>query len=206
MEKHEGEVKKLQQSGEKDKKQICKLKEDLTKASKKISENNSEFRNTLDEQAAGHRRAEEEMRKDIELLSGQLSSLIENGEEYKKNVNRREVQFKKQIEELQSARKSDIKNFSKVRKAATAWQKKVAGTNTSKSTKQKQKPSTAGSPRGNMAPRSSLRTLPSLHEKQVAPAGPKRELSKRAMQYVPRTPPRSSQSVGGKPRNSNCPS
>ena len=135
VEKHEGEVKKLQQSGEKDKKQICKLKEDLTKASKKISENNSEFRNTLDEQAAGHRRAEEEMRKDIELLSGQLSSLIENGEEYKKNVNRREVQFKKQIEELQSARKSDIKNFSKVRKAATAWQKKVAGTNTSKSTK-----------------------------------------------------------------------
>ena len=170
-----------------------------------MKQKGNEFRKTLDDQATEHRQAEEELRKDIELLSEQLSSLIENGEEYKKNVNRRETQFKKQIEELQNARKSDLKNFSKVRKAATAWQKKVTSGSSSKFLKPK--PSTAGSPRGNMAPRNSLSTLPSLHEKQVvAPAGPKRELSKRAMQYVPRTPPRSSQSVGGKPRNSNAPS
>ena len=128
---------------------INTLNDDIKKLQDLLSVEKQKFQSVLQEQVDESKKTENLLRQDISLLSEQLSSLIENGEAFKRNVNKREIQFKKQIEELQNVRKQDIAEFSKVRKAATAWKKKASSKGKSKDNFPKEninhkKPSTAG--------------------------------------------------------------
>ena len=127
---------------------INTLNKDIKKLQDLLSVEKQKFQSVLQEQVDESKETENLLRQDISLLSEQLSSLIENGEAFKRNVNKRETQYKKQIEELQNVRKQDIAEFSKVRKAATAWKKKASKgkskDNFPKENINHKKPSTAG--------------------------------------------------------------
>jgi len=130
--------------------QIKLLEIDFKKLKIAKEKDQSRFKNVLQEQNEQYKQNENGLRQDIELLSEQLSSLIENGEEFKRNVQKRENQYKEQIAELQTTRRQDIAEFSKVRKAASAWKKKAGKMKSSqiKVSNENQinykKPSTAG--------------------------------------------------------------
>ena len=131
--------------------QLKLLENDFQKLKIAKEKDQKKFQTVVQDQNDQFKKNENSLRQDIELLSEQLSSLIENGEEFKRNVYKRENQYKKQIEELQNTRKQDIAEFSKVRKAATAWKKKAGkikkGSSASLSNENQinyKKPSTAG--------------------------------------------------------------
>ena len=219
LRQYASELKTLQGDFEGKCQMIRSLEKQVHDTKHQLAVNQEQFRKTLQDQNVAAREVEADLRKDVETLAGQLGSLIENGEEFKANVNRREAQYRKQIEELQGARKKDVAAFSKVRSAASAWQQKakkgkanptIAGSQSAIGRNHGAAPTTlpalqesrsSASVKGKLTrPGGSLSNLQSLSGQENIPAaaGPARALTKREQQYAPRTPPRSG-SAGSRP-------
>ena len=67
--------------------EVRSLQQEVTESKRRAIANEKKFRKTIEERDVAAKMAQSELQKDIETLSSQLGSLIENGEEFKANVN-----------------------------------------------------------------------------------------------------------------------